>query len=259
MNPLWSGGVLAAALLLGQTSEPPSVPPSGGEKSVSPSSVPPPPSLPANPAPATQPPQRGPIISFFTREDRPVLSKITSWFRREPSETPPQPMKGLLQRDPAAPATTPATPTPPPANDFPRRLPNPSSKATTPTVTVAKQTDAPKEVVQTSVQQTSTAKAVKSPIRAQFANKMGRDEKFEWITGQLEMESGVYVLYYATPETVDQYHGRMVLHPQQVDMKELRRGDLVSVRGQLVQRSVTQGMGPVYRLTSANLIERPKL
>ena len=36
------------------------------------------------------------------------------------------------------------------------------------------------------------------------------------------------------------------------------RGDLISVRGQLVQRQTTQGMSATYRLTMASLIERPK-
>src|ERR1700731_3704787 len=125
MNPLLSGGVLAAALALGQTSEPPTVPAGGGAPSVSPSSVPPPPTLPVTPgsAPASQAPQRGPIISFFMREDRPVLSKITGWFKREPTETPAPPTKGFLQREPFASPPAP-NPTPPASNDFPRRLPN---------------------------------------------------------------------------------------------------------------------------------------
>lgn len=269
MNLLLSGSVLAAALSLGQTSEPPTVAPGGSAPSVSPSSVPAPPTLPpmgsAAGSPAAQPPQRGPIISFFMREDRPVLSKISSWFKREPSEAPAPPMppmKGLLQREPAAPA--PVTPAAPPSNDFPRRLPNPSSKAPTPLAILAsappaKAAETPNEIVQASVQQTSSSKAGKSPIRTSFVNRIGRDEKFDWITGQLEMESGVYVLYYATWETVDKYHGRIVLQPQKVDMKELHRGDLVSVRGTLDHLPAILGAGPVYRLTSASLIERPKL
>ena len=75
MSPFLSGGVLAASLVLGQSGTPPA---SFG----TPTTVPPPPSLSTTPTPAApvaQPPQRGPIISFFTREDRPVLSKITGW------------------------------------------------------------------------------------------------------------------------------------------------------------------------------------
>ena len=112
------------------------------------------------------------------------------------------------------------------------------------------------EVVQTSLQQ--PAKAAKTPIFSQFANKIGRDEKFEWITGQLEIENGVPVIYYATPETVDSHNGRIVLQPQQVSLKDLHQGDLVCVRGQIGQQATARGLTPVYRLTEANLIERPK-
>ena len=115
------------------------------------------------------------------------------------------------------------------------------------------------EIVQTSAVETSTVKAAKNPILAQFAEKTGRDEHFEWITGQLEVENGAYVIYYASPETVDKYQGRIVLQPQQVDMKEMHRGDLISVRGQVIQRGTMQGGGAVYRLTSAIVIERSKL
>jgi hypothetical protein len=87
---------------------------------------------------------------------------------------------------------------------------------------------------------------------------MGRDEKFEWVTGQLEIENGNYVIYYATPETIDKYNGRIVLSPQKADMSQFRKGDLVSVRGELIQRSSANGMIPVYRITHASLIERPK-
>jgi hypothetical protein len=87
-----------------------------------------------------------------------------------------------------------------------------------------------------------------------LAQRIGRDEKFEWVTGQLEMENGRYVLYYATPETVDPHHGKIVLSPAKVDMKTFRTGDLVSARGQLH----TGRTGAAYHLTSADLIERPK-
>ena len=106
--------------------------------------------------------------------------------------------------------------------------------------------------MQTSLEQPP---AIKSPISAQFANRIGRDENFEWITGQLETEGGQFVLYFATPETIEKYHGRIVLQLQKVEMKDLHRGDLVSVRGQLIEHA---GVAPVYRLTAASLIERAK-
>ena len=102
------------------------------------------------------------------------------------------------------------------------------------------------------------SKDAKSPIRPDLANKIGRDEKFEWITGQFEIESGVFVLYYATPETVDKYNGRIVLQAEKADLKQFRRGDLVSVRGLVTQRQTTQGIVPTYHVSMASLIDRPK-
>ena len=104
----------------------------------------------------------------------------------------------------------------------------------------------------------AVANSTKNPILPNLVNKIGRDEKFEWITGQIEVENGNFVMYYATPETVDKYNGRIALVPQKADLSQFRHGDLVSVRGQLAQRPSSQGMVPIYRITHASLIERPK-
>ena len=48
------------------------------------------------------------------------------------------------------------------------------------------------------------------------------------------------------------------MQPQQIDMSSFRRGDLVSVRGELMQRQTSQGKMPVYRATDIQLIERAK-
>lgn len=96
----------------------------------------------------------------------------------------------------------------------------------------------------------------KTRIRPAFATKVGRDEKFAWITGQLEVENGSYVLYYATPDTVDQYEGRLVLQPQ-VDMKQFRPGDLITVEGQVQSRGAVRSGSASYRVVSAGLVEHP--
>lgn len=247
MNAILSSSLLAASMFLGQTTEPPAK-----------SAVPPPPTMQAM-QPAQQP--KGPILGFFGREERPILHKIQGWFKRDPQDTKkdvPNNFPGKDIRE-SPPITTP-TPSAPGSNDFPRKLPNPSSKATTKTEVIAKEaTPATKEVQQASLKQAGIANAAKSPILAQLANRIGRDEKFEWITGQLEIENGSPVLYYATPETVDKFNGRIVLQPQKVDMSQFRRGDLVSVRGQMVQSKMAQGMIPAYRVSTASLIERPKV
>lgn len=243
MNSLLSSGLLAASMLVGQPGEPSKIKPT------------------PTPSVVQQQPMQRPILGWFNREDRPILGKLGSWWRREPSE--PAPSKFVSPRTTpreteAPPLINPPQPVPQNPNDFPRKLPNPQSKATpAKTETVVKVET--KEVQQTSIKQATTADTKKSPILPSLANKIGRDEKFEWITGQLETENGNYVLYYATPETVDKYNGRIVLSPQQeADMSKFKRGDLVSVRGQLVQRSTTAGSMVIYRVSYASLIERMK-
>jgi hypothetical protein len=244
MNPLMSGGLLAASMLLGQTPElpPRTVVPVG---------------------PTVQPTQR-PILGFFTREDRPILNKLQSWFKRDQPDANAHnniPIKDKVIREtPPPPNTIPMRPTPG-SNEFPHKLPNSSNKAPTAPEPLAKEaTKGAKEVAQTTLQQDAGAnpKAAKSPIRASLAERIGRDENFEWITGQFEIENGAHVIYYATPETIDKFNGRIVLEPQQVNLTQFARGDLVSVRGQLVQAKTSQGMVPAYRVTMANLIERAK-
>lgn len=255
MNALISSGLLAATMVLGQSGEP-------GNKVVivSDSAIlqaqgqPAQPMAPFIQQPAQQPSSR-PILGWFSREDRPIMSKISSWWKREPepSKNGPPPMsdKGVVIREtPATPTSKSSNPPAPLPNDFPRKLPNPQSKTTPPAPAA--------NIQQANVQPTTQPRAAKTPIAPQFANKIGRDEKFEWMTGQYEIENGNHVLYYATPETIDKYNGRIVLMPQQVEMNQFKKGDLVSVRGQLAQRQTSQGTVPIYRITSAALIERPK-
>ncbi len=240
MNTFFGSGLLAASMFVGQGSEPA---PKGGTT--------------VGPVPAATQPSSRPIFGWFSRgDDRP---RFGGWFKRDSKDQPKDAGPIQTKGSTIKPAIT--TPTPlPESNDFPRRLPNPSSqsKTTSPTVAKVKPAAPAKDVQQATLQQIAVPKGGKSPISSQLANKIGRDEQFEWITGQLEIENGNHVLYYATPETVDKFHGRIVLLPQQVDMKEFKKGDLVSVRGTVVQRQTTQGMVPVYRLTIASLIERPK-
>jgi hypothetical protein len=261
VGPIFGSGLLAASLLLGQTTNAQVIPAQDTSKTVttySDSSITPtqaqtqaPTQTPIQaqtPAPA---PQR-PFFSWFTSSDRPVLSRIQSWFGRKESTEPP-----VQQQYQPAPTYAPVIPTNQSPMDYPKRMPSPSSQISpSKDVNVVVTPGAPGTIQQTSL--TMPAAAPKSPILPQLANKIGCDEKFEWITGQLETENGAYVLYYATPETVDKYHGRIVIQPQKVDMTQFRRGDLVSVRGDLIQIQTPQGARPVYRLSMAHLIERVK-
>jgi hypothetical protein len=268
MNPLLSGSVMAASMLLGQTPDPPALPPLGGGKVIMRDAAQPPIIIQQTQgASAQQPSPQRPLVNWFNREDRPIITKIQSWFKRD-AQTPPNPQQppfiqpasnGKVREEPPM-LTQPLTPSTTTPADFPRKLPNPSSKTIGQTSVIGKDSQSSeKGVQQTALQQSPTARNAKSPILRQWIEKIGRDEKFEWITGQLELENGAYVIYYASPETVDKFHGRIVLVPQQVDMKSFRRGDLISLHGQLGQRQSLQGTTPTYRLTDATLIERPKL
>lgn len=87
-------------------------------------------------------------------------------------------------------------------------------------------------------------------ISAGFADKVGRDEKFEWITGQLRQENGRWVLWYATPEVIDPYEGRLPIATD-ADMSNFRDGDLVSAHGSVA----SQGRTAAYRATRVDLIQ----
>ena len=259
-SAIWKGGsamvstlpLMAASLLLGQTTEIPTGPavqPSGKVPYVFNNGQ----YVPLNGGttitPADAPPRR------------PILSRIQGWFgkRKDTSgaintiETPPPPL--------IAPSPSPAMP---PAtgnggvqapSEFPRRMPATfkeptSSKEARPLPISEPLSPAALQTLPTQALPTP----VKTPILPANANRIGRDEKFEWVTGQIEMEKGQYVLYYATPETVDPHHGRLVLNPNKVDLRSFRSGDLISVRGHLSTGRST----PLYQLTSADLIEHAK-
>jgi hypothetical protein len=204
----------------------------------------------------------------------PILSKIKSWFKRG-DDAPPNIIGGKNPINFNEKAPTPPVEFSTPTAELPKKLPTSQSftpknevlviqpktgteapkiempKTETPKVETPK-TVAPKAETVSKVSY-KTAAGASSPILPINANRIGRDDKFEWVTGQLEIEKGHFILYYATPETVDAHHGRIQLNPQKVDMRQFQNGDLVSMRGQL-----SRGATPVYSLNSADLIERPK-
>jgi hypothetical protein len=254
--------VIAASLLLGQTVQAPvtSGPPQTSSKVyVYNNGV----LVPYNDA------QKGALFGqqpTTTESHHPILTKIHGWFKRgnnnnstsnriNTSETPPPPT--IISEPPLGqpagkllpPITSPpATPSTNPG-DFPRKMPTTiqsSTRSIDANVQVKGDTISPAGLQ-------SLPTPAKTPILPSNANRVGRDEKFEWITGQIEMEKGQYVLYYATPETVDTYHGRIQLSAQKVDMHGFSSGDLISVRGHL-----HTGGTVTYQLTSADLIEKAK-
>jgi hypothetical protein len=269
--------LLAATVLLGQTSDAPPVTASPNAKVNVYSN--------GNLVPYTDA-QRFQVVGSGqlppTESHHPILSKIRGLFGKRSSDnsTPPPPYENGTTTNktyvaPTVPITnTPAATAPPPSTTTPPITTTPAPSApSTPSAPAPSSSEFPRKMPTTQgatssgdarvlsgpeAVQPATLKSLPTPVYSPIlpvnAQRIGRDEKFAWVTGQLEIEKGQYVLYYATPETVDQYNGRVVLSTQKVDMHSLRNGDLVSVHGQL-----TAGHGtPVYHISSADLIERPK-
>ena len=252
--------LVAAGLLLGQTSDAPVVnaPPYAPKVYIFNNGV----LTPANDSPRTGLFGRKDTTAPTTEPNRPILSKIQSWFKKGSDPAPV-----VSTPEPPVIATTPKMP---PAQASPAELPKRLPVAPTTTVpktevqiipqkgevpaTPQKSSMAPKTdyITPTSLKQTTLS--AKTPILPANVNRIGHEEKFAWITGQLEVEKGKLVLYYATPETVDRYHGHLVLVPQQVDMRSFQSGDLISVHGHLGSR----GGSTTYFLGDASLIERAK-
>ncbi len=259
MNTILSGSLLAASLMLAQPAAVPKLTPLGESRINIEDTAPTP--LQQVQAKTPMPGQR-PFVGWFQREEKPILSKMQNWFkpyqpdRNGPAPTFLQPARGGVIRETAPTPIVPA----PPINDFPRKLPNPATQLKAQPTSMARDLPyTPKNVQQTTNYQPGyMPKNIQSPIHPQFADKIGRDDRFEWITGQLEVENNNLVIYYATPETVDKYHGRVFLIPQKDELNAFRRGDLISVRGQLLQRPTAQGIVPVYRVEQAHPIERPR-
>src|SRR5687768_7053199 len=116
MNSLLSSGLLTASLLLGQTGEPPT-----GAKSTP---------APVQQVQTQQPTTSRPIGGFFS--DRPLISRITNWWKKDPKDTTPNFVNPPAREVPATPVSNPK-PATTPSNDFYRKLPNPQSQGAKPT------------------------------------------------------------------------------------------------------------------------------
>jgi hypothetical protein len=185
-------------------------------------------------------------------ERRPFLSRLQNWFNSKPSA----PFERTMPMEPRT-STPYIHPQNTPIVTEARRMPQTAE----PPVPAGQ----PVSVAPTAASRTApiaaSAESVpmlvgKTKLRPGNADKVGRDEKFAWVTGQLEIENGSYVIYYATPETIDPHHGRLVLQPQ-TDMKSYRSGDLVTVEGQVQTRPGLRGSSARYRVVNIGLVQRP--
>jgi hypothetical protein len=248
--------VMAMYLLLGQTTDVPATPPAGNAKVYIYSG--------GNLVPVEDAPkgaivgQPAPAVAPAAENNHPIRARIKAWFNRRSIDSAP-----LYDRNGngigaplSAPQMTPTPNTMPPAggsggsSDFPHKLP--TIQQGPPVSGEMRVITDPSSIQPATLRSLPTP--VKSPILPVNAERIGRDDKFTWVTGQLEIEKGQPVLYYATPETVDTHGGRITLAAQKVDLSSFRSGDLISVQGRLA----TGLGGPVYQLTNANLIDRPR-
>ena len=188
------------------------------------------PAGPVQPTAKSQPPllNRGPM---FGNSNRPILHKLGSLF-------------GKKDQVDAGQEIYPA---------YHQRMPSSSTSAEPPILdpAVKPAVAEPQKIKPISYQAPSPAAKIANPILPQFADRIGHEEDFSWVTGQFEIENGVPVIYYAAAETVDRHNGRLVLHIQG-GLKGLQAGDLVSVHGSLVNQS----SNPIYRATRIDVIER---
>ncbi len=89
-----------------------------------------------------------------------------------------------------------------------------------------------------------------SKIDPKLADKMGHEDDYSWITGQLEAVNGAFILHYAPADVVDRFGGRMVLNGN-VDMSNFKNGDLVTVHGNVLEgRNMS-----IYRIESIDAVE----
>ncbi len=89
------------------------------------------------------------------------------------------------------------------------------------------------------------------PIHADMVNKIGHQDDYSWLTGQVEVVNGTYIVHYATPSTNDRFGGRMILNGD-MDLSPLRNGDLITAHGTVHQgRTIS-----LYRVEAVELIER---
>jgi hypothetical protein len=101
---------------------------------------------------------------------------------------------------------------------------------------------------------------VPTAIQKRYAEKVGHENDYSWITGQLyyiEADGGRWIVRYATADTEDRYHGNILLPPD-FNMRNFRSGDLVSVQGEILNNGIPSRIGeaPFYKVNSIDVIER---
>jgi hypothetical protein len=99
-----------------------------------------------------------------------------------------------------------------------------------------------------------------SRIRSEYLPRVGHSPDYSSVTGELyyvHADGGMWVVRYAPIDTEDRYGGSVVVAAV-ADMSDFREGDLVTVRGEVLNegRASKHLGGPLYRVVSAQLVER---
>jgi hypothetical protein len=97
-------------------------------------------------------------------------------------------------------------------------------------------------------------------VNRRFQDKIGHEDDYSWITGQLHYihaDGGLWIVRYATVDVEDKFGGSVVL-ASAVDMHNFREGDLVSVHGEILkqERACHASGGALYRVVAIDMIDR---
>ena len=105
------------------------------------------------------------------------------------------------------------------------------------------------------------APAMDLPVADKFKNRIGHEADYTWLSGQLYRLEGstgaLWMVRYATAGEQDKHGGTVLLAPA-VNMQNFRDGDLVSIKGEILNggQKSEQMACPVYRASEISLIER---
>lgn len=97
-------------------------------------------------------------------------------------------------------------------------------------------------------------------LRREYLDRVKNAPDYSWVTGQLfyiHADGGLWVVRYAPIDREDRYGGSVVLAPT-VSMRNFREGDLVTVRGEVLNqgRASKRLGGPLYRAITVEMVER---
>jgi len=87
-------------------------------------------------------------------------------------------------------------------------------------------------------------------IKAHLLGKVGNEQDYSRITGQIEIVNGAYMVHYAIPGNTDRFGGRMILNGS-LDLTGFQNGDLVTVHGSVLEgRTIS-----LYRADTIEMVE----